>query len=283
MRHIYKNIWSVIALLALIGCIEEDELTLGSNLDTTPPEFTELDTWIKDNFTDPYNIEIIYKWESGLTDQTRYLFPPHVDSVRSLLNVVKKVWIDAYTDVGGVDFVKLIAPRQIVLIGGVNRNPSGTITLGTAEAGKRITLFNANLVQKTSRTSITRFLETIQHEYTHILNQTKPFDLTYGEITPTGYTAQWFNENDFDSRMDGYITAYARSNPSEDFAEMVSQMLSRDNGEWNELIDDIGSTQARADIRSKEKIVVDYYEAELGIDFYVLQNSVYNQIIRLTE
>ena len=287
MKHIYINIWTAIALLAFISCVEEEALTPGSNLDTTTPEFTELDTWIEDNFTDPYNIEIIYKWESGLTDQTRYLFPPHVDSVKSLLNIVKKVWIDSYTDVGGVDFVKIIAPRQIVLLGGVNRNPSGTITLGTAEAGKRITLFNANLIQKTSRASITRFLKTIQHEYTHILNQTRPYDLTYGEITPTGYTAQWFNETDVGSRRDGFITAYARASPSEDFAEMVSEMLSRNRKEWDQLIDDIGGSnravQAKADIRSKENIVVDYYETELGVDFYVLQDSVYNQIIRITK
>ena len=196
-----------------------------------------MDIWIDRNYTNPYNIEVIYKWEAGLTNQTRYLLPPHVDSVKSVLNVLKKVWIDTYTQLGGADFIKEIAPRQITLIGGVNRNPSGTVTLGFAEAGKKISLFQVNLIQNKNRESITQFLKTVQHEYGHILNQTKPFDLAYGKITPEGYTAQWFNESNSSSREEGFITAYARANPSEDFAEMISEMLIRSRLEWSQLID----------------------------------------------
>ena len=303
----YRTFGFFVIILACMACTEEEALSAGSNLDTTATTLSGLDKWINDNYVAPYNIEIVYRWEAGLTDQTRYLFPPTVDSVKSLLEIVKSVWIDSYNAVGGENFIKEIAPRQLVLAGGINRNPSGTITLGVAEGGKRITLFNVNLVQKSSRASINQFLNTIQHEYAHILNQTKPFDLTYGQITPIGYTAQWFNKTDAESQEDGFISAYAQSNPSEDFAEMVSVMLSLSNEEWKDLINNIGPSivddagepiidpdgkttaankdieRARSAIRTKEARVVDYYKNKFDLDFYALQEKVYNEIIRLTE
>ena len=234
MKEIVKTWLAVTAMMVLAACVEDDSVSPGTNLPAVPPERTDLDVWIKDNYTDSYNIEVIYKWRGSLTDESRYLYPPHVDSVRSALEVVKRVWIDQYTSIGGENFVKNIAPRQIVLIGGINRNTSGTITLGLAEGGKRITLFNVDLLERTERASMVRFMQTVQHEYAHILNQTKPFAPSYGEITPEGYTSSWFDATDEGSREEGFITAYARAVPGEDFAEMVSEMLTRSRASWDE-------------------------------------------------
>ena len=161
---------------------------------------------------------------------------------------------------------------EIVLVGGFNINPSGTITLGLAEGGKRITFFNTDFVDLKDKEDLIRFVATIQHEYTHILNQNIPFDREiYEEITPSGYTAQWFNSNDNDSRELGFISAYARSNEDEDFAEMVTALLSNNNTEYNAIIDAITSEQAKTDIRAKEAIIVKYFKTEFNLDIYELQ------------
>jgi hypothetical protein len=53
----------------------------------------------------------------------------------------------------------------------------------------KITLFETDNVNKKDRANVKRFVQTIQHEYIHILNQTRPFDeKTLAKITPTGYT-----------------------------------------------------------------------------------------------
>lgn len=279
------RLWALLAITASVvaACSDDDEISSGSNLDVTPAEMNAVDAWINENFTTPYNIEVVYRWSESLVDQDRYLYPPVADSVQPALDVVRKLWIEPYTAVGGPDFVKKIAPRQLVLVGGRNVNPSGTITLGLAEAGKRITLFEIDLLNKASRTEVDQFIHTIQHEYVHILNQTKPFDEeAYGSISPEGYTAQWFNETTEASRALGFITPYARASEIEDFAEMGSAMLNMSRNEWDDLIDAVGGT-GKDRLRRKERIVVDYYKTEFDVDLYVLQDSVYRATQRIIQ
>ena len=265
----------IVIIVLFIGCEEEKSLTPGSNLNPPPASDDALDLWIKENYVDPFNIEITYKWQESLVDQSRYLLPPHKDSVQSVLELIKAIWIEPYNQVAGRPFIQELKPSQLVLVGGRNTNPSGTTTLGLAEAGRRIIMFEVNLVSKTNDASVNRFRETIQHEYAHILHQSKPFDEErWGRITPSGYTAQWFNESDDDSREMGFITAYARANESEDFAEMVAQMLTRSQGEWISLIGNIWSYAARSAISEKEQLVVGYYRDQYGLDMYELQESI---------
>lgn len=267
-----KKLVYIFAILYLFsGCLEEEKLTK-SNLDTNKPELNEIDVFLRENFTTPYNIDVFYQWNPNKVDFNRFLFPPNAATVIPAMQAVKTIWLDTFNEVAGEDFVKLIAPREIVLVGGFNINPSGTITLGIAEGGKRITFFNTDFVDLSDRDELVRFVATIQHEYTHILNQNIPFDReTYQEITPSGYTAQWFNSNDTQARELGFISAYARSNEDEDFAEMVTALLSNSNTEYNAIIDNISSEQARVNIRSKEVIIAEYFKTEFNIDIYELQ------------
>lgn len=263
----------------MVSCSKEDPLT-ESRIVVEEPDLSPLDIWLRENYTTPYNIEVLYQWNEAEVDYNRYLYPPMVDKVKPAMSVVKSIWIDSYTEVGGEDFIKEIAPRQLLLIGGINRNSSGTITLGLAEGGKKITFFNVDYLDTDDLegpTGITQFIHTIQHEYVHILNQTKPFDSeTFLTITPSNYTGQWFNETDAGSQILGYITAYARSNVQEDFAEMVSVFLSHSNQEWNDMIDAIpNQQQGQEKIREKERMMVEYYMDEFGIDLYELQEVTY--------
>ncbi len=263
----------VVVTIAFVGaCAEEDNSFSDSVLDTSTPVLTDLDNYIRSNYVSKYNIDVLYEWDENVVDNNRYLFPPLEEKVQPVLEVVEKIWLDSYTEIGGDDFVKLVAPRQLLLVGGRNYNQSGTILLGLAEGGKRITLFETDLVDLTDKENITRFLSTIQHEYCHILNQTIPFDEDgYGEITPSEYTAQWFNTSIADARELGFISDYARSSVIEDFAEMVNYMLINSNEEYNALIDAITDEEARENIREKEVIVADYFLKQWAIDIYELQ------------
>lgn len=114
-------------------------------------------------------------------------------------------------------------------------------------------------------------MHTIQHEYGHILNQTYPIDPTYREINPQDYTAQWFNRTDAEARELGYITAYASSSPDEDFVEMIAEMLTRSQEDFDDLVESIESDEAKDIIRRKEEMVVKYYKDAFDIDLYELQ------------
>ncbi|WP_218598109.1 substrate import-associated zinc metallohydrolase lipoprotein [Polaribacter sp. NJDZ03] len=281
MRYIYILIAFVFLTLA-ISCAKTEDTLTESNLDTETPSLNATDIWLRGNYTSPYNIEVFYNWNENRVDFNRYLFPPTVEKVKPAMEAVKAIWLETYREVAGDDFVKLIAPREILLIGGINLNPSGTITLGLAEGGKRITFFNTDLVDLKDRNQLIRFVSTIQHEYTHIINQTVPFDEeTFEQITPSGYTAQWFNSSIAEARELGFISDYARSNETEDFAEMVTALLSNDNASYNAIIDAITSEQAKTDIRAKEALVVTYFKSEFDIDIYELQRVAAENVLKV--
>ncbi|PIF34615.1 substrate import-associated zinc metallohydrolase lipoprotein [Flavobacterium sp. 9] len=270
----YKNIVLAVGLLTLASCSQEDQ-PKESLLDFTPKVKTDLDKWIDQNYIDPYNISVQYEWNQNVVDNNRFLFPPEVDKVQPALEIIKKIWIDSYTTIGGKDFVKIIAPRDFVLVGGVNVNPDDVSnTLGLAEGGKRISLFQVDYVDKKNRESVTEFVHTIQHEYVHILNQTKIFDVeAWAKITPKDYTSDPFSISDGEAQELGFISAYARSNYTEDFAETAAIILLSSKEEYAALLASIVNPAGVDAIKKKEALVVQYYRDAFNIDFYELRDE----------
>ncbi|MFG4002342.1 hypothetical protein B0A67_23295 [Flavobacterium aquidurense] len=263
----------IAGVLLLASCAHEDQPT-ESRLDFSVPTKTDLDKWISTSFLDLYNINVYYEWDQNTVDNTRYLFPPKVEKVQPAMEVVKKIWIDSYTTIGGVNFVKKIAPREFVLVGGVNLNTNGTLTLGLAEGGQRITLFQVDNLNKKSRANVTQFIHTIQHEYVHILNQTKPFDeQAWSKLTPVGYTSTWYTEPIATSRNLGFVTSYARLNIYEDFAETAAAILTSSKAEYDAILASVTDATAKANIKAKEALVVKYYKDAFNIDFYALRDQ----------
>ncbi|MEZ7516575.1 zinc-binding metallopeptidase [Flavobacterium frigidarium] len=280
---LYKNVLVLSSVLFLGACASDEPLT-ESILDTTVPVKSSLDNWIDTNFLTPYNINVQYKWDQNVVDNNRYLFPPTQTKVQPALEIVQKIWLQSYSTIGGADFVKKIAPREFVLVGGVNLNTTGTITLGLADAGQRITLFETDKVNKTDRENVKRFIKTIQHEYIHILNQTKPFDeKTLAKITPTGYTSNWYATSTAVANEEGFISDYARSNINEDFAEMAATMLINSKAEYQAILDGIEDEEAVANIKAKEAVVVKYFKDAFNMDFYKLRDEAEKNTNELTK
>lgn len=280
---LYKNVLVLSSVLFLGACASDEPLT-ESILDTTVPVKSSLDNWIDTNFLTPYNINVQYKWDQNVVDNNRYLFPPTQTKVQPALEIVQKIWLQSYSTIGGADFVKKIAPREFVLVGGVNLNTTGTITLGLADAGQRITLFETDNVDKTDRENVKRFIKTIQHEYIHILNQTKPFDeKTLAKITPTGYTSNWYATSTAVANEEGFISDYARSNINEDFAEMAATMLINSKAEYQAILDGIEDEEAVANIKAKEAVVVKYFKDAFNMDFYKLRDEAEKNTNELTK
>lgn len=267
----YKTVL-IAGVLLLASCAHENQ-PKESQFDYSIPVKTDLDKWIGTNFLTPYNINVYYMWNQNLVDNNRYLYPPDVTKVQPAMEVVKKIWIDSYSTLGGTDFVKKLAPREFVLVGGINLNTNGTRTLGLAEAGQKITLFEVDNLNKKNRADVTEFIHTIQHEYVHILNQTKPFDQqAWYKLTPGGYTTSWYTEATATSRNLGFITSYARLNIIEDFAETASTILTSSKAEYAAILAG-ASDSGRASIKAKEAIVVNYYKSAFNIDFYALRDE----------
>lgn len=281
-----KKIINKLIALILIGiititttsCGDDDNLT-ESQLDTSTPELSELDVFIREEFVDPFNMEVVYKWNENEFELNRYLYPPDTDGMETALKVVKKVWIDSYTEVGGDDFVKRVAPRKLVFAGGMALNTDGTRTLGLAEGGKKITFFETDYLDTDSEDNVKLFISTVQHEYCHILNQTKPYDKqAWGQVNPGGdYTSAWYNESDAGSQALGFVSAYARSNVDEDIAETLKTMLQLGQDDWNSFVNNLNQ-DAQEKIREKESILANYLQTQYDTDLYELQDAVEDNI-----
>jgi len=264
------------ALVGFTSCTKEEDLG-ESNIVISTKERAGLDKWIYDAYVVPFNIEIKYLWDDSELEPNRKLVPPELAKVQPFLDVVKKVWIDPYSDlsiVPDVSFLKKLSPKQIVLVGSLNYNADGTVTLGTAEGGRKIVLYEVNNFNKTNKAQVTRMLHTLQHEFGHILHQTRMYPLEYKKITPSNYTATWANYTNAVSLELGYITSYARLNPDEDFAEMIAAMLTMNRASFDAIINKVTSVTAKSALRQKEKMVVDYYKEKYDIDIYKLQQRI---------
>jgi substrate import-associated zinc metallohydrolase lipoprotein len=268
----YKIVLLLCTTLVIGSCSDEAPLK-DSQLDVSMPSMTYLDKWIETNYVNPYNIRVMYKWNQNVVTMNRYLYPPTIEKVQPALEIIEKIWLQTYSTVGGANFVKKIAPREIVLVGGVNINTNGTITLGIADAGQRISLFNTDFIDRKNRESVKQFIHTIQHEYVHILNQYKPFDEKAFSKISTGYTSEWYSSVDFVAREKGFISAYAQSSIMEDFAEMASSMLVNSRAEYEAIIAGIENKKAKDDIRLKEALVVKYFKEAYNVDFNKLRDE----------
>ena len=261
----------ILILLSVSSCDNDSDSISATQIDTSTPILSNLDIWLRNEFVAPFNIEIAYLWNPNNVDIARFLYPIQENNVQRWSQTILDVWAKPYNQLGGEDFIANLAPRQFVYSGGFNFNPnSPTITLGVAESGARITFFNLDFLDYTNANSIRQPLQTLHHEYGHILNQTVPFTDDFGQITPADYTAQWFNLSDQEALDSGFITPYASSKEDEDFVEILANMLTSTQTEFDARVSS-ASPEGQAFIREKQQMVVDYFQTNFSIDLFELQ------------
>lgn len=252
---------------------------------------SDLDKWLYDSLVKPYNIQVKYKWDQFEFDLNRTLVPPDEAKVIPIWSVLRQAWIQPYIDEVGATFFNKYAPKTFVLSGSNAYNSNGTITLGTAEGGRKIALYSCNSFRVKGMTGYNAsrdssfikqfFLQTIHHEFGHILHQNIMYPQSFKQVNPGLFNGgNWININDATARRDGFVTSYGSSNYDDDFVEMIAIMLIEGKAGFDALISKIpagtsvnGTTQAQAQayLRQKEAIVVSYFRQAWNIDFYSLQ------------
>lgn len=269
-------------LLGSVICSCSDDNDFGSSVIPDAEKVTsETDIYIRDNYIVPYNITVTYKWNYSESDVSKMLVPPKEELVRPLMEVVSKAWIDPYliadSKSDGRFIFRKYRPGQFFLVGSPAVNTDGTITQGTAEGGRKITLYQVNDFNRDNSEMFNRYFHVMHHEFAHILHQTTEFATEYQNISKGLYTPTWFNYSDAYANERGFITNYAMAEYHEDFVEMAAVMLTHTKAEWDKILADLPDS-GRSIVKQKEVYVVDYFQNVWGINIYDMQAIISGKI-----
>lgn len=236
----------MLALLPVVmySCSNDEEFE-ASIFDTTDTLDThsasyQFDLWLRESYLKPYNVDFRYKMQDVGSDMDYNLVPASFEKSQQMAKLVKYLWFDAYSKVVGADFLKYNGPRIIHLIGSPAYNPiSGTILLGTAEGGIKVTLYRCNDIDPTDVDLLNEFyFKTMHHEFAHILHQKRSYPedfnlLSKGKYNPIG----WQNYTDSQAASMGFVSPYAGSQVQEDFVEIIANYLVKSDADWNKILD----------------------------------------------
>lgn len=258
--------------LGLLSSCQEGPLTLNDpdrEYELLKGKETETDKWIKTNLTDVYNIDAIWRWDYKEAGYNKNFVPPIESNVIPFLSVVNDTFLKAYSEHKGKDFLNPLVPKQLLLLGEWGYNIDGTITLGQAEAGQKIVFYGVDYWNDNAQQGyphVRQAIHTMFHEFGHVLHQNKLFSEDFEKVTASGYTAQWNNESELNSRIAGFVSSYSRLNQNEDFVELIAFYTTLSEKDWQSLISEgVVATKAKVAANPNDAEAIQLYEkAVLG-------------------
>ncbi|OIP83532.1 MAG: hypothetical protein AUK44_04850, partial [Porphyromonadaceae bacterium CG2_30_38_12] len=245
MKKILVTLCLVIVVLAIFTTCTEEKLqptifdTSTADLEPTAASYN-LDKYLSDNFLKPYNMRFLYKMQDVGTDMSYNLVPATYENSKKIAVLTKYLWFDVYSKIVSPDFLKKIGPRVIHLVGSPAYNPAnGTMILGLAEGGIKISLFRVNSINSGDVDMLNEFyFKTMHHEFAHILHQTKTYPKEFNLISYKNYEP--FSWQDRDERVAaslGFTSSYGGSQTREDFVEIIANYIVKSDTQWEKILD----------------------------------------------
>lgn len=303
---------ALLVVLAAVSC-SQDKLSSVSVIKDSTTEMNAFDYWLESNLLKPYNIDFKYRYELNESDMGFWTVPPEYEAAIIYAHLVKYLCVETYDEVAGLTFTRSYFPKMFFLIGEWEYQSNNTKILGTAEAGKKIMLAGANELpywfdryaespEDLVEIINSEYIKVIHHEFTHILNQTKGYSEAFKEVTASTYVANACFDTDDYWHGRGYVTAYAQSEPMEDFAEILSEYVTHDAAWWDEVLADAtkqmsevrkenpNATDGAVYLKTKLDMVREYMQTAWDIDIDELRdvisrrtNDVVDGLINLTD
>lgn len=267
-----------IYLPVLLGCLlfsscQEEKLDGTSIFSTEIPPKNSFDSWLDDNFVDPYNIHLQYKMNSMEVPFSYDMVPPSIEQSKKMALIIKHMFIDSYNEVAGnkSTFMKQNAPRIITLVG------DGDAARGTAESGLKVVLYYINDIKFTYEHVSSTYFKTLNHEFQHILNQKIRFPAALEQISDGLYVGSRYNEVSLaDALKQGFISSYAKYSVSEDAAETYSFYVVLSKEQWEARLANAG--EGAEIINRKLNILKSYMYTSYQVDMDLLRDVNYRRM-----
>ncbi len=242
-KILFHIVFISILTCGFYSCSKDDEFGASifdttENLDVNSASYS-FDLWLKESYLVPYNLDFRYRMQDVGSDQDYNLVPTSLEKAKQMAKLVKYLWFDVYSTIVNEDFLKENGPRIIHLIGSPAYNPiSGTILLGTAEGGLKVTLYSCNELDPTNIDQLNEFyFKTMHHEFAHILHQKRNYPVEFGLISQGKYNPLgWQEKTDSEAASLGFVSPYAGSQNREDFVEIIANYLVKTDAQWETIL-----------------------------------------------
>ena len=260
---------------AFIAC-EEKPLDPNSQVIDSDTEQNDFDKWLVSNYVEAYNIDFKYRLEMNESQMSYWLVPAEYNKSIVMAKLVRHLCLEAYDEItGSRDFIKEHFPKMIHLIGSAAYKNNGTMILGEAEGGLKITLYMINDLMLDPDYLNYYYFKTMHHEFAHILHQKKPYSTDFNLISGSDYVTDAWSDTwsgDADAQKNGFISEYASKEANEDFVELIAVYVTSTAAEWNSVIKNAGD--GAAIINAKFDIVYNYMLNTWGINLDDLREVV---------
>lgn len=223
-----------------------------------------------------------WRWNDNFIEPEQRATPIRADLVVPTAELIEYLWIGPYTAVGasGEAFMEELFPPELVFIGSYIYNSDGTILLGFAEAGARVTLLNLNSYDLTDANWLISpeggILATVHHEFTHIVHQNYGLPAGFNKISERYLGSGWSNNVSLaDAIKLGMVRNYGTANEYEDFCEIVSHFLTLPKADFEAVFinqEDCETTECleinegRKLIKEKLDLIISFYKNTFDID-----------------
>ncbi len=297
----------ILGLLLLASCYKEKDLMDESVVDKNAviQNSTELDSWIYDNFTQPYNIEIKYRWDKNALEPGSFTYPPKQEKIQEVLEAVKFILFETYTlpNIGKKDFMKGKSPVRIYMYGGQNLDYNGVELISKPNSSAvEMNIYNVNDFDAKDETKVFILARSIHTQFAKRLMELFPYDRDkFMNISKKRYLSSTAGIEMLDltqkklfeisgyANKRGFFTQHSRISPEDDFAEIISITLTNPQTKINEALNNAKTPydaagdqevqqiyneeakQAYKEITEKKDMVYDYFEKEIGINIKRMQ------------
>ncbi|NDV83017.1 putative zinc-binding metallopeptidase [Bacteroides sp. 51] len=272
-KNILYTLLVALSTVVFVSC-NSDDLNSTSIFVDSPVEMTSFEQWIYKEYTEVYNIDFKYRMEDIESDLNYNLSPAKVEKSKEMAVLLKHLCLETYTEVtGSTDFIRSHFPKIVHIVGSAAYNNAGTMILGTAEGGLKMSLYYINNIELNDYAHLKKYyFKTIFHEFAHIFHQKRPYSTDFNEISGSDYVTDDWNvawgpgdAGDVVARKSGFISAYASKDVDEDFVELLAYYVINTEAEWNAIIAQGGEVGAPI-MEAKFEIVYNYMINTWDID-----------------
>lgn len=299
-------------MFAILSCVSDDPVT-----EFIPPPAPDLshpnDVFLYNNngesLYERLGISLLWRWDDNYIRAHQRATAVREDVVINSAKLIDYLWVGSFEAQGkaGEDFIKKYSPPEIVLIGSYIYNDDGTILLGFAESGVRITLLNMNAFDFQDigwlLNTSSGVVPVILHEFSHIIHQKNDIPDGFREISDSYLGSSWSNGVSFyDAIKLGMVRNYATMNEYEDFCEIVSHYVSLPQAvfdyyfidqedcsvysNYNDIVECSELNEGRQKISRKLELTKKYFSDKFDIDLSKVRDTIQtrtNKVIQLND